>query len=82
MEEPKNQDELPFNIGQQHYKEIAQALLTAKSAARSIDSSCQALVPLASKVTAAELGVIADTARGLAEQLAGIYSKIAAHAFQ
>lgn len=82
MEEQARSSEPLFHVGQAHFQEVAQALLSAKSAARSVDSGCQALVPLANKATADELRAIASSAKNLSEQLAEIYNQIAATAFQ
>lgn len=82
MEDQARPSEQLFDVGQAHYQEIAQALLSAKSAARSVVSSCQALIPIANKSTADELTAIALSSQVNADLLSQIYAIISKYAFQ
>lgn len=82
MADQAKPSEPTFAVGQEHYKELAQSLLTMRSQARSIEAGCQAMQPLARQDIQGELSQCAQLTGILSQILGRIYAEIASHAFQ
>lgn len=79
----KSEEAIPqsFNVRKDALPELAQSLLSAKSAARTIKGAMEALAPLAAMGTRSVLLAIAEESGGLEQRIGEIYNDIALNAF-